>query len=143
MSDRVFVDTNVLLYAHDVDAGRKHEVAAAFVADLWAKRRGVISTQVLQEFYVNVTRKIPKPLSPQRARQVVEAYVVWEVAQIDARDVVRASEVEERERLSFWDALIVVAAVKSGAARLASEDFTAGRLIEGVRIENPFGKAKA
>ena len=76
-SDRTFVDTNVLIYAHDVDAGRKHDVAKAVLRDLWAERAGVLSTQVLQEFYVNATRKLKKPLARQEARTVVETYAAW------------------------------------------------------------------
>jgi predicted nucleic acid-binding protein len=72
MSARTFVDTNVLIYAHDVDAGRKHEVAQAVLRDLWNERAGVVSTQVLQEFYVNATRKIPKPLAKSQARDVIK-----------------------------------------------------------------------
>jgi predicted nucleic acid-binding protein len=75
-SDRTFVDTNVLIYAHDIDAGRKHDVAKAVLRDLWAERAGVLSTQVLQEFYVNATRKLKKPLARQEARTVVETYCV-------------------------------------------------------------------
>ena len=138
MSASVFIDTNVLIYAHDTDAGRKHEAAAAILRELWETRTGRLSTQVLQEFYVNVTRKIPKPLGRRQARDVIAGYAVWEVAGLSARDVVDASEVEERHKLSFWDALIIVAARKAGAATLLSEDMNHGQRIEGVRIENPF-----
>lgn len=74
MSDRTFVDTNVLIYAHDIDAGRKHEIASELLRELWAERAGILSTQVLQEFYVNVTRKIRKPLTKPEARSVVDTY---------------------------------------------------------------------
>ncbi len=138
MSDRVFVDTNVLIYAHDVDAGRKHEIAAGLLADLWRTRRGVLSTQVLQEFYVNVTRKIPAPLPRDVARQIASSYGVWRVETIELEQVLRASELEERHRLAFWDALIVCSARKAGASRLLSEDFAHGQRIDGVLVENPF-----
>jgi len=82
MTERVFVDTNVLVYAHDLDAGRKRAIAAAVLKDLWATRRGVLSTQVLQEFYVNVTRKIPTPLEPRVACEVVRE--LYGVARGDA-----------------------------------------------------------
>ncbi len=138
MTERVFVDTNVLVYAHDLDAGRKRAIAAAVLKDLWATRRGVLSTQVLQEFYVNVTRKIPTPLEPRVAREVVRSYTVWPVATPSVVEIVRASELEELHKLSFWDALIVVAAHHIGAARLLSENLNPGQRIEGVLVENPF-----
>jgi predicted nucleic acid-binding protein len=138
MSDSVFVDTNVLIYAHDVDAGRKHAVAAQLVRDLWSSREGVLSTQVLQEFYVNVTRKIPAPVSRALARELLRTYAVWRVVLIDVDDVSRASELEEEIQLSFWDALILAAAAKAGAKILLSEDLNPGQIIRGVRIENPF-----
>ena len=138
MSDRVFVDTNVLIYAHDVDAGAKHAAAATLVRDLWASGLGVISTQVLQEFYVNVTRKIPVPLPRAVARDVVSSYAVWHVEPIDVDRIRAASELEERTRLSFWDALIVIAARESGAATILSGDLNAGQRIEGLRVVDPF-----
>ena len=137
-SDRVFVDTNVLIYAHDLDAGTKRTVASEVLEGLWKSRLGVLSTQVLQEFYVNVTRKIPRPLPPRSAREVVGRYAAWEVEPMGASGVLRASELEEKHRLSFWDALIVVAARAAGAARILSEDLNAGQRIEGVLVENPF-----
>ncbi len=138
MIDRAFVDTNVLVYAHDLDAGVRHEVASRLVADLWETRAAVISTQVLQEFYVNVTRKIASPLPRSAAREIVRAYAAWPVETIGAAEILLASEVEEQHQLSFWDALIVAAAVKAGASRILTEDMSPGRTIAGVRIENPF-----
>jgi predicted nucleic acid-binding protein len=138
MSDRVFVDTNILVYAHDLDAGRKHEVAISLLRDLWESQAGVISTQVLQEFYVNVTRKIAKPISPPQARGILSAYAAWQVEIIQPVDVLQASEVQERHQLSFWDAMIIVAAAKGGADVLVTEDLNPGQVIEGVRVSNPF-----
>jgi len=138
MTDRVFVDTNVLIYAHDLDAGPKHERAVSVISDLWEKENGVISAQVLQEFYVNVTRKIPKPLTPPSARGIIRNYLAWHVEPNDAPAVLLASEIEEKYRLSFWDALIVAAASRAGADRILSEDLNHGQLIEGIQIENPF-----
>jgi predicted nucleic acid-binding protein len=138
MSDRTFVDTNVLVYAHDVDAGERHVVAAHLVARLWETRGAVISTQVLQEFYVNATRKIPSPLPRAEAREVVKTYAVWQTEVIGPPEIALASELEEQQRLSFWDALIVAAALKGGARTILSEDLSPGRSIAGVRIENPF-----
>ena len=138
MSDRTFVDTNVLIYAHDIEAGHKYEDASSILLDLWQSRTGVISIQVLQEFYVNVTRKIPVPISRSTARDIIRQYSVWPVVEPDADMVVRASEIEERHKLSFWDAMIVAAAHKAGATRILTEDLGHGETVAGVSIENPF-----
>jgi predicted nucleic acid-binding protein len=139
MSDKVFVDTNVLVYAHDLDAGDRHSVASQVVAALWGSRSAVISTQVLQEFYVNATRKIPSPLPRAVARQIVRTYATWQTESVGPLEIQAASELEEHYRLSFWDALIVAAAVKGGASRILTEHMSPGRVISGVRIESPFG----
>jgi predicted nucleic acid-binding protein len=138
MNDRTFIDTNVLIYAHDLDAGPRHTIAARLVADLWDTRRAVISTQVLQEFYVNATRKIPSPLPRALARQLVKTYSVWQTELVGPAEIQRASELEEEHQLSFWDALIVAAAIKGGASTILTEDLSPGRRISGVRIEDPF-----
>ncbi len=140
MSDRTFVDTNVLIYAHDVDAGAKCEAATSLLRKLWEERSGVLSTQVLQEFYVNVTRKIPHPISKESARLVVSSYVVWCVDTTPA-EISTAFRIEDECRIGFWDALIVASALKSGANRIVSEDLNAGQTIAGIRIENPFATA--
>jgi predicted nucleic acid-binding protein len=141
MSDKSFVDTNVLVYAHDVDAGDRHAVAKQLVAELWDTRRAVISTQVLQEFYVNATRKIPTPIPRALARQIVKAYAVWQTELVGPPEIHLASELEEQHQLSFWDALIVAAALKGGAGTVLTEDLSEGRTISGVLIENPFSAA--
>lgn len=138
MSDRTFVDTNVLIYAHDIDAGQKHEIAGALLRTLWAERAGVLSTQVLQEFYVNATRKIRKPLTKPEARTVVDAYTPWCVEGIAATDLASAFQIEDQARIGFWDALIIAVAARSGARRIVSEDLNAGQVIAGVTIQNPF-----
>lgn len=143
MTGKVFVDTNVLVYAHDLDAGPKRTVAAAILKELWSTRLGILSTQVLQEFYVNVTRKIPSPLSPAVAREIVRSYCAWPVQLLEPEMVLRASETEERHQLSFWDALIVTAALAGHAAKILSEDLQPGKMIEGILIENPFAVSPA
>src|ERR1044072_1687532 len=113
MSDRTFVDTNVLIYAYDVDAQRKREVAQGLLRELWSQRTGALGMQVLQEFYVNVTRKIRSPVSKPAARAVVESYLVWCV-ETTTGDLAAAFRIEEEARISFWDALILAAAMKAG-----------------------------
>jgi predicted nucleic acid-binding protein len=137
MSGRTFVDTNVLIYAHDRDAGQKHEAAKKVLRELWSEREGVLSIQVLQEFYVNVTRKIASPLSKATARAIVESYQSWCV-QTTVEEISTAFRIEDEAQLGFWDALVVASAIKSGAVRLISEDLNAGQTILGVRVENPF-----
>jgi predicted nucleic acid-binding protein len=139
MNDKTFVDTNVLIYAHDVDASAKHEAAKRVLHELWSSRSGALSMQVLQEFYVNVTRKIPRPISKVSARLVVNTYTIWCV-ETTPLEISNAFRIEDESRLGFWDALIVAAAIKSGAHRILSEDLNVGQTISGVRIENPFAK---
>jgi predicted nucleic acid-binding protein len=138
MSDRTFIDTNVLIYAHDVDAGRKHQIALELLRTLWADRTGVLSTQVLQEFYVNATRKIRKPLTRPEARSIVGAYAPWCVDGITTGDIAAAFQIEDQARIGFWDALIVAVAARSRASRVVSEDLNPGQSIAGVTIHNPF-----
>jgi predicted nucleic acid-binding protein len=137
MRPKTFVDTNILIYAHDVDAKEKHQIAKAVLNELWVNRTGALSLQVLQEFYVNVTRKIAKPLTKKSARSIVDAYAIWCVDTTPA-EMTTAFRVEDTAHISFWDALICAAALKAGAERILSEDLNAGQKIEGIRIENPF-----
>jgi predicted nucleic acid-binding protein len=141
MSDKTFVDTNVLIYAHDVDAKAKHERARNVLRDLWSQRAGVLSMQVLQEFYVNVTRKIASPLSKDAARLVVNSYAIW-CTETTPAEIAAAFRIEDDSRIGFWDALIVASAVKCGAVRILSEDLNAKQTIAGIRIENPFAQVR-
>lgn len=138
MSGKTFVDTNVLIYAHDVDAGRKHEIAKTVLRELWVSRTGILSTQVLQEFYVNVTRKIRAPLPKPAARSIVSTYAAWCVDSMAAADVIAAFQIEDDARIAFWDALILAVAARSGAQRVLSEDLNPGQAIAGLTIKNPF-----
>lgn len=137
MPAKTFVDTNILIYAHDIDAGKKHPIAKKALTELWEKREGVLSVQVLHEFYVNVSRKIAKPLTKQLARAVVRVYETWCVETTSA-DIAVAFRIEDEARISYWDALICAAALKAGAERILSEDLNAGQKISGLRVENPF-----
>jgi predicted nucleic acid-binding protein len=140
MNDRTFVDTNILIYAHDVDAGAKHDVAKSVLRELWNRRTGVLSMQVLQEFYVNVTRKIASPLPKDVARAVVNSYSIWCIDAMPA-EIATAFRIEDESRIGFWDALIVASALKCGATRILSEDLNAQQKISGVQIQNPFAQA--
>lgn len=132
-----FVDTNILFYAHDIDAGDRHWRARSLVKGLWENGQGMLSTQVLSEFYVNITRKIPNPLEPAHARAIIEPYLSWTVETLGPHSVLAASEVQQRHRISYWDALIVHAASAGGASLLYSEDLNDGQMIEGVKVVNP------
>lgn len=136
--NRNFVDTNILVYAHNLDADVKNEIAGNILKKLWREGTGVISTQVLQEFYVTVTRKIPDPLSAAKARGILENYMAWHVELNGPESILLASEIEERHLLSFWDSLIVAAACNAKADKILTEDLNHGQIIEGVLIENPF-----
>jgi predicted nucleic acid-binding protein len=137
MTAETFVDTNILIYGHDIDAKAKHQIAKEILRRLWSERTGVVSMQVLQEFYVNVTRKIPSPLPKDLARQVVNSYTAWCV-ETTPSEISTAFRIEDESRIGFWDALIVSSAARSGARRILSEDLNAGQRIAGVLIENPF-----
>lgn len=141
MPEKTFIDTNVLIYAHDVDANSKHKVAKDVLRELWSERAGVLSMQVLQEFYVNVTRKIATPLPKDAARLVVTSYSIWCMETTPA-EIAAAFRIEDEAKIGFWDALIVASAAKSGATRILSEDLHAGQNIAGLRIENPFAVFK-
>jgi len=135
-----FVDTNVLIYAEDRDAKEKHLVARDLILELWDSREGVLSVQVLQEFYVNVTRKLKKPLSTGKAREVVEEYPTWTVIDNTGRMLLDAMELQRKAQLSFWDSLVVQAAIDAGCDRLYTEDLNAGQRIGSVTIVNPFSR---
>jgi predicted nucleic acid-binding protein len=137
MSGKTFIDTNILIYAHDIDARAKNDIAKAVLRELWSERTGVLSMQVLQEFYINVTRKIASPLSKDSARRVVTSYAIW-CMETTPTELSSAFQIEDESRIGFWDALIVSSAVKSGATRLLSEDLNAGQRIAGILVENPF-----
>jgi predicted nucleic acid-binding protein len=138
---KTFIDTNVLVYAHDADAGARHAAAKALLAELWDNRNGSLSTQVLQEFYAVVTRKFKPPMPRAKARAIVAAYAEWCDIATEPQLIVAASRLEEEHTLSFWDSLIVQAAIHSGADRILSEDLQDGRRFGSVTIENPFPKA--
>jgi len=138
VSPKTFVDTNILVYAHDEGAGERHRAARALVERLWDDRSGVISTQVLQELVVNVRKKAARPVTTAEAAQLVRDYLAWEVVINDGAALLDALELEERFQLSFWDALIVQSAIASGARLLCTEDLSHGQRFRGVEVVDPF-----
>jgi predicted nucleic acid-binding protein len=137
-SERTFVDTNVLVSAYDLREERRLSVAHAVLDELWRSRTGVISTQVLQEFYVVATRRFDPPMTSKAARAIVSTYHAWPIVQVDPAIILAASSLEERHSFSFWDALIIEAARRAGASSVLSEDLQTGRRIGDVIIVNPF-----
>lgn len=136
--DLEFVDTNVLLYAYDRGTQARHDTAAQLVGDLGASQRGAISIQVLQEFYVNATRKIAEPLAHDVALGRVRILSHWPLHVPHIVDVLSAAELAQANRLSFWDAMIVHSAGVLGCTTVWSEDLDHGQQINGVTIRNPF-----
>ena len=122
MSDKYFVDTNILMYAHDTAAGEKHRRAKALVAELWDTRAGVVSTQVLQELAVNLRKKAKKPIDARATRDIVTDYLAWHVVVNGGESILEALDLEARYQISFWDALVLHAARAAGAEILYSED---------------------
>lgn len=138
MSDKYFVDANILMYAHDKAAGVKHARAKALVERLWRDRTGVVSTQVLQELSVNLRRKANRPLDARTTREIITDYLTWRVVVDNGDAILEAIDLEARHRISFWDALVVQAAQTSGANVLYSEDLSDGQRYGTVRVTNPF-----
>lgn len=137
MSDRYFVDTNILMYAHDAAAGEKHARAKALVEELWRDRTGVVSTQVLQELSVNLRKKVRRSLDAKATRDIVADYLTWQVIVNGGESILEAIDLETRYQISFWDALVVQAAQSSGAEVLSSEDLSSGQRYGSVQVVNP------
>ena len=136
--DRAFLDTNIIVYAYDISNDEKHDKAVKIIEDLWASGLGVISTQVLQEFFFNVTKKIPHPLGVKAARDIIKDFLKWDVVVNNGDSVIDAIEIHRKYKYSFWDSLIVTSAVRGSANFLLSEDFSNGQVIEGLTVRNPF-----
>ncbi|MBN1147019.1 MAG: PIN domain-containing protein [Anaerolineales bacterium] len=133
-----FVDTNILLYAHDRSAGQKHEIARRLVEELWQTRQGCLSLQVLQEFYFNVTQKIPRPLECNLARQIISDLAHWRLHIPGVEDMLQAIDVQQVYQLSFWDAMVLNSAAQLGCKHLFSEDLNHGQVYGEVQVINPF-----
>ncbi len=131
-----FFDTNILLYADDADAGAKTGVARGLLRDALVDRSGVLSTQVLQEFYVNATKKLKLDGAAARAR--IEVYLAFDVVTVSPALVLAAVDLHRLDTVSFWDALVIRAAEHAGCDTLYSEDLQSGRRFGPVRVVNPF-----
>jgi predicted nucleic acid-binding protein len=134
----VFVDTNILVYAYDRSAGEKHRIARQIVEHLWENESGCLSLQILQEMYVTLTRKIPSPLDLLAARQIVADLAQWKLHIPDAQDLLQAIDLQQAQQLSFWEAMVLHSAARSGCAQLLSEDLNPGQKVGSVQISNPF-----
>jgi predicted nucleic acid-binding protein len=133
-----FLDTNILVYAEDRDAGSKHAIARDLVAGLWRSGQGALSVQVLQELYVTVTRKMPRPLSPGAALAIVQQYLTWRVVENTGSLLLAAIHRSSGSQISFWDALVVEAAHLARCDRLLTEDLNHGQRIGDLLVVNPF-----
>lgn len=135
---REFVDANVLVYAFDSSAARKQQAARQLLEQLWESGTGCLSVQVLQEFFVTVTKKVATPLPVDDAKARVRELAAWRVFAPSTEDVLAAIDLHARAKIGFWDAMIVVAAAESGCDVLWTEDLGDGQVLRGVRIRNPF-----
>jgi len=130
-----FIDTNILIYAHDSTAGKKHEVSRDLIARLFESRTGAVSTQILAEFY-SVCRKLP--LGTERAEQIIADLGSWTVHSLLHSDLIAASTLHRRHQVAWWDALVVVSAQQLGCTTLWTEDLSDGQRFGGLTIRNPF-----
>lgn len=138
MSDVVFVDTNVLVYARDASESVKQPIAAGWMQRLWQERSGRLSVQVLQEYYVVATQKLKPGITREAARADIRFLGAWDPVLTDAALLENAWMIEQDHKLSFWDALIVAAAHRAKAGVLISEDMHHGHTIGDLTILNPF-----
>lgn len=138
MTARVFVDTNVFVYARDASQGRKQEQARAWVEALWREQSGRTSVQVLNELYVTLTRKLRPGVPAADAWDDVEALLAWSPQPIDAELLAQARNIEQRYGLSWWDSLIVAAAALQDCDVLLSEDLQQGMRFGTVVVRSPF-----
>ncbi|MGA2424449.1 MAG: PIN domain-containing protein [Terriglobales bacterium] len=134
---RYFVDTGIFIYAHDRDAGAKHDRARQLLEHLWTTGQGALSTQVLQELCVNLRRRIRHPLRAEEIKKLIEDYLSWEIVINTPQSILAALEIEARYKVSYWDALILQAAESCGAAVLYSEDLAHRQRYGAVEVVNP------
>ena len=135
---KFFVDTNLLVYAYDSTAGEKWKTSLEVLSLLWKYRTGILSTQVIQEFFVSVTQKVKNPILPEAAKEIISDLLRWPLIINDGNHILRAIDLQVKYDFSFWDSLILQAAVTSKSQYLLSEDLQDGQVIETVTILNPF-----
>jgi predicted nucleic acid-binding protein len=133
-----FVDTNVLVYARDASEPDKQPCAEAWMQHLWRTRSGRTSVQVLNEYYVTVTRKLSPGLDRSSARDDVRDLRAWRPAVVDDSTMTLAWDLEDRFSLSWWDSLVVASAIELGCDDLLSEDLQDGQRFDGLVVKNPF-----
>jgi predicted nucleic acid-binding protein len=138
MTGPAFVDTNILVYARDAGEPVKQARAMDVLRVLWETRRGRVSLQVLQEYYVTVTCKLKPGLPQEDARDDVIALLAWRPLATSGSTLTKAWEIEDRFGFSWWDSLIVASALENRCQLLLSEDLQDGQQIDGLRILNPF-----
>ena len=138
MKERVFLDTNILVYLFDADDPAKQRRVQELLSNRELRTRLILSTQVLQEFYVSVTRKLAAPLDPEAAFQAVQGLAALTVVQVDPPLILLAIQRSRKAKVSFWDALILEAALAADATFLYSEDFQDGSVFGRLRIVNTF-----
>lgn len=141
MTDRVFVDSTVLVYSRDASEPPKQKQAMAWMARLWSEKTGRLSFQVLHEFYVTVTHKLQPGMDLQNARQDVRSLLAWHPIRIDTRVIEGAWRIQDLYKLSWWDALIVSAAQVGDCRYLLTEDLQENQNLGNVEVINPFHTA--
>lgn len=135
---KIFVDTNILVYSYDISAGEKQVKASEIMKELWDTGRGVISTQILQEFFVTVTGKIANPIDISLAKEIVNDFLKWKTVIINGETILDAIDIHKEHKFSFWDSMVVASAIEGGAKTLFSEDLSDKQTIRGIIIKNPF-----
>jgi predicted nucleic acid-binding protein len=141
MSDKPnleFVDTNILVYAHDRSAGEKNATAERLVRRLWETGNGCLSVQILQEFFVMVTRKVALPLNLEEATEIIRDLSFWKIHAPAAEDVLGAIDIQRHNHTSFWDAMVIHSAISLGCKVIWSEDLADGEIYSQARVLNPF-----
>lgn len=138
MTELVFVDTNVLVYWLDSADATKQQAASTWLQELWSRRAGRLSFQVLLEFYVTVTQKLATQVEAQEARAITQSLLAWDPLVTDRRTIAGAWALQDRYQLSWWDALIVASAQLAGCRYLLTEDLQHGQDLGGVEVVNPF-----
>ena len=138
MSDKHFLDTNILVYAYDSSDPEKQARAQTLLTQGIEQEDAVLSAQVLGEFFVVVTRRIKEPLSAEQAEQVIDLLSILPVVEVDVKLVKRAIILHKESQASYWDSLIVSAAERAGCTKILSEDLNAGQAYFDMKVEDPF-----